>query len=56
MLVLSRKPEQAVIIDDEIVVRILEVRGDQVRIGIEAPKDVVILRDEVARAIAESTR
>jgi carbon storage regulator len=49
MLVLSRKPEQAVIIDDEIVVRILEVRGDQVRLGVEAPKDIVVVRDDAVK-------
>ena len=38
-------------IGDSIVVRVLEVRGDQVRLGIEAPRDVVVHREEVFEAI-----
>lgn len=47
MLVLTRKPEQAIIIDGNIEVVVLEVKGDQVRLGIKAPREVSILRKEI---------
>ncbi|MEY3360878.1 MAG: hypothetical protein RL531_597 [Actinomycetota bacterium] len=50
MLVLTRKEQEAIMIGDSIVVRVLEVRGDQVRLGIEAPRDVVVHREEVYEA------
>ena len=51
MLVLSRKKHESVVIDDKIVVTVIEVRGDKVRIGIEAPRDVSVHRQEVLEAI-----
>ena len=48
MLVLSRKNGEKVLIGDNIVVTILEHRGGYTRVGIEAPKDVAVLREEVA--------
>ncbi len=48
MLVLSRKSGQRIVIGDDVVVTILKVRGNQVRIGIEAPESVAIRRDELA--------
>lgn len=47
MLVLSRKPNETIIINDNIEVKILSVEGDQVKIGIVAPKSVKIHRHEV---------
>jgi carbon storage regulator len=47
MLVLTRRPEQRVIIGENITVTILEVRGNQIRLGIEAPKEVPISREEI---------
>ena len=47
MLVLSRNKEESIIINDNIVVKIVDVRGDKVRIGITAPKSVTIHREEV---------
>lgn len=47
MLVLTRKLHQSIIIGDEIEVVVLEVRGEQVRIGIRAPKDVTVHRKEI---------
>jgi len=47
MLVLSRKVGESLIIDGDIKVKILEVRGNRIRIGIEAPPDVNIVRDEL---------
>lgn len=46
MLVLARKTGEVIRIGDDIVLRVVEVRGKRVRIGIEAPPDVRILRDE----------
>lgn len=51
MLVLSRHRDESIIIDDDIVVTIIEIRGDKVRIGISAPKDVGVWRQEVYEAI-----
>lgn len=48
MLVLSRKPGETITIGKNIVVKIYAIRGRHVRIGIEAPKDQLILRSEVA--------
>jgi carbon storage regulator len=42
MLVLSRKPGERIVIDDRITVTVLEVRGNQIRLGIEAPKEIPI--------------
>lgn len=51
MLVLSRKVGERIRINDDISVIVVEVRGDKVRLGIEAPKDVPVHRDEVYEAI-----
>ena len=51
MLVLSRKANQKVVIEGGIVVHVIEIRGDKVRIGFEAPKDLAIHREEVWLAI-----
>jgi len=51
MLVLSRKKDESIVIDDNVIVTIIEVRGDKVRLGIQAPKDVAVHRKEVLEAI-----
>ena len=52
MLVLSRKESQRIRLGDSIVVTIVKISGDKVRVGIEAPADVLVLRDELeARSI-----
>jgi carbon storage regulator len=51
MLVLSRKKNESIIINDNITVTVIEIRGDKVRLGIEAPKDVSVHRREVYEAI-----
>ena len=51
MLVLSRRPGEAIIIGDNIVVTIVEIRGDKVRLGIECPRGVTVHRWEVYDAI-----
>ncbi len=56
MLVLSRKKSESIIIRDDIVVMVVEVRGDKVRLGVEAPKEVSVHRREVYEKIKESER
>jgi len=51
MLVLSRKPEESIVIRDDIVVTVVDVRGHKVRLGIEAPKEVTVHRNEVHERI-----
>ena len=51
MLVLSRKRDERIVIGGNIVITVVEVRGDKVRLGIEAPSDVPVHRQEVYDAI-----
>lgn len=51
MLVLSRKKNESIVIDDTIIVTVVEIRGDKVRLGIQAPKEVPVHRSEVHAAI-----
>lgn len=53
MLVLSRRKGEAVMIGHDVTVRIIDVRGDQVRIGIDAPRSVSVHREEVYRQVVE---
>jgi carbon storage regulator len=50
MLILTRKVGELIRIGDSVTVRVLEVRGSQVRLGVDAPADVRIFREEVYRA------
>ena len=56
MLILSRKVNEKVVIGDNISISIIEIRGDQVRIGIDAPKKVKVFRQEVFDAILEQNK
>jgi len=56
MLVLSRKKEQSIVIGDNIEITIIDIQGDQVRIGINAPKNVIIHRKEVYLEIQEENK
>ena len=51
MLVLTRKIKESIIINDDIKIEILEVRGRQVRIGISAPETVIVHREEIYKRI-----
>ena len=54
MLVLSRKKNESIMIGDDIVITVVDVRGDKVRIGIDAPKEVTVHRREVYEAIKKA--
>ena len=54
MLVLTRRAGESLVIGDSVVVRVLEVRGDVVRVGIDAPRDVQVHRQEVYEAVREA--
>ena len=51
MLILSRKTNEKIMIGDDISISIIEIRGDQVRIGVDAPKSIKVFRQEVFDAI-----
>lgn len=53
MLVLSRKQDEKIMIGDQITLMVISIQGDKVRLGIEAPKEVSIHREEVYRAIQQ---
>jgi carbon storage regulator len=54
MLVLSRKKNEKIVINESIVITVVDVRGDRVRIGIDAPRDVPIHRQEIHEAIEKA--
>ncbi len=54
MLVLTRKAGERVLIGDDIVITVLDARGDGIRIGIDAPRGVTIQREEVVKAVTEA--
>jgi carbon storage regulator len=56
MLILSRKTNEKIMIGDDISISIIEIRGDQVRIGVDAPKSVKVFRQEVFDAIKAENR
>ncbi len=54
MLVLSRKKNESIIINNNITIVVVEIRGDKVRLGVEAPKEIPVHRREVYDAIRRS--
>lgn len=56
MLILSRGKGQKIMINDNIVLSVIEVNGDQVRIGIEAPSNITIYREEIYAAIKQQNQ
>lgn len=55
MLVLSRKKNESIIINNEITIVVVEIRGDKVRLGVEAPREVPVHRREVFDAIQRNS-
>ena len=56
MLALARKKGESIVINNNIEISVLEIRGDQIKIGVSAPKDVPIYRKEVYLQIQEETK
>ena len=56
MLVLSRKKNESIVINDDITIVVVEIRGDKVRLGVEAPREVPVHRNEVYEALRRNTR
>jgi len=54
MLVLSRKKNESIVINDDITIVVVDIRGDKVRLGVEAPKEIPVHRREVFEAIRRS--
>ena len=56
MLVLSRQRDESIVIGDKVVVTIVDIRGDKVRLGIQAPGEIPVHRQEVYEAIQRENR
>jgi carbon storage regulator len=56
MLALTRKKDEALILNNNIEIKILDIRGDQIKIGIEAPREVSIYRKEIYQQIQEANK
>lgn len=56
MLILTRKPGESIYIGDKIIITVSEIKGNQVRIGIKAPPDMRIFREEIYRQILEENK
>ena len=56
MLILSRKINESIIIGDNIEVMVVEIKGDQVKLGINAPREVSLYRGEIFQAIQEENK
>lgn len=56
MLILTRKTDESIIVGDNIKITVLEIQGDKVRIGIDAPRELSIHREEIYEAIRQENR
>ena len=56
MLVLSRKRDEQIVIGDDIVITVVEIRGDKVRLGIQAPVEIPVHRSEIQEAIQRAKK
>lgn len=56
MLILTRKAEQGIVIDGKVIVRLLAIDGERVKIGIEAPRSVSVLREELLAEVADQNQ
>ena len=54
MIVIPRKKGESIVIDDDIILTVIEIRGDKVRLGVEHPQGVTVHRAEVYEAICQS--
>ena len=55
MLILTRRVQEAIVIADNVTITVLSIKGNQVRLGIEAPRDVDVHREEIYRRVKPST-
>ena len=56
MLILTRKAEQGIVVDGKVIVRVLAIDGERVKIGIEAPRSVSVLREELLVEVADENQ
>ena len=56
MLVLTRRVEEGIVIGDDVRIRVLEIKGHQVKLGIDAPRSTGVFREEIYRRIQEENR
>lgn len=56
MLVLTRKQNEGILIGNDIVITVINIEGDKIRLGIEAPKNVRVIREELLREIGQENR
>jgi carbon storage regulator len=56
MLILTRRPGESLTIGDDIVVTVVSINGNQIRLGISAPREVRVLRDEIYKSISEENQ
>ncbi len=56
MLVLSRKKEESIVIGDSVIITIIDIKNDNIRIGIDAPRDVAIYRKEIYDQIQKQNK
>lgn len=54
MLVLARKPGESIVIGNDIVITVLEIRGGQIRLGVDAPRSLQVHREEIYRQVSEA--
>lgn len=56
MLILTRRPNESIMIGDDVVITVLGVNGNQVRLGIKAPKDIAVHRDTIYERVQQEKR